>query len=389
MHSDLVGVQAHRESHLGLLRDFDLDGGRAVDAIVVPAGRSTDHLATAAELAYRTNSLLVVLCSRDAAASRVAEVMTPGVEPRWHAVDVPAGFGHPLLLFRHPEPGRPERGGRASLSTKRNIGLLLGRMLGWQTLLFLDDDIRDIDDTDVLFAAGGLGPTSAVGLEVADWPDNSVVCHANRLGGGAQEVFVGGSALLVDGRADDLGFFPTIYNEDWLFLVDALLARRVCRSGTVRQLRYDPFVDPVRGRVEEFGDVIAEGLIEHLHEPGADVYRSRFWRDFLLRRRAFIADTAARLAAQPHHPTRRAALRALRAAEQRRAEIDPASCARFVRDWRADLATWRSRLARIEHAEGLPAALARLGLGPGTAGGAGGRGTEVCAPSRAAACCGR
>ncbi len=173
---------------------------------------------------------------------------------------------------------------------KRNIALLVARMVEWDTVLFLDGDIRDVDADTVRLAAGALGadrsrPVSAVGLAVEDYPDSSVVCHANRFGGGGQTAFVGASALLVDVTAPELGHFPTVYNEDWLFLYDALAAKRVRREGRVRQLRYDPFGDPQRGRDEEFGDVVAEGLTAHLERGGRGVpLAPSFWAAFLRRR---------------------------------------------------------------------------------------------------------
>ncbi len=70
------------------------------------------------------------------------------------------------------------------LSTKRNLGLVLARMLGWQRLMFLDDDIYDVTEEDVDALAAGLSDHSVSVLIPEDYPDNSVACHAHRLGGG-------------------------------------------------------------------------------------------------------------------------------------------------------------------------------------------------------------
>src|SRR5271156_1177313 len=97
--------------------------------------------------------------------------------------------------------------------------------------------------------------SQAVGFRIARYPDNSVICHAHRLAGGSQDVFPGGSALLIDvTRSDTL--FPPIYNEDWLFLFDAALARSVAVAGTLSQLEYQPFSQSKRAASEEFGDLI-------------------------------------------------------------------------------------------------------------------------------------
>lgn len=354
--------EAHGESHLDLLPVFETDGVRRVDAVIVPSGREAGHLRAAAELADELGSPLVALCSAASRAAGVAEHVAHRPDLRWHAVDVPDGHRHHLLPGRPHSPGR---GGRAALSHKRNIGLLLARMLGWETVLFLDDDIRDLDADQIMLSAGGLGPASAVGMAVPGWPDNSVVCHANRLGGGDQSVFVGGSALLVDARADDLGHFPVVYNEDWLFLHDAMAAGRVRREGEVTQLPYDPFRDPRRGYLEEFGDTIAEGLVAHLEDGGRAVpLDPGFWADFLARRAAFVRRTAARVAAADPSPRCAAALRALAAAAARTAEIRPAHCVGFLREWRADRDTWLDRLDSAAAAADVPFALRSVGLEP-------------------------
>ena len=124
----------------------------------------------------------------------------------------------------------------------------------------------------------------AVGFTIEDYPDNSVVCHAHRLSGERQETFPGGSALILDvGQFD--GPFPAIYNEDWLFLYDAVRNGSLGVGGPLRQLRYQPFENARRAASEEFGDVIAEGLFRLIHE-GRDIADARadFWRSALERR---------------------------------------------------------------------------------------------------------
>ena len=354
-----TGVAPHGESHLAILRKFRPDGGRRVDAVVVPTARGAAHLLDAGRLAAELGAVLLALCSACSRAAEAAAVLDGVAGLQWHAVDIPSDYRHPLL----PPARDAGETGRASLSRKRNLGLLVARMVGWETLLFLDDDIRGVDATIVRLAAGGLGPAAAVGLTVERFPDNSVVCHANRLGGGAQTVFVSGAALLVDVMADDLGHFPTVYNEDWLFLYDALQAGRVRREGVVRQLRYDPFARPRRAAEEEFGEVLAEGLVAHIEAGGGDVpLNTGYWDEFLQRRAAFLARTRSRVAASRPSPRRMQALRSLRAAADRLARIDPADCVGFLRQWRLDRADWRARLATMARAEGVVPALLRLGL---------------------------
>ena len=144
-------------------------------------------------------------------------------------------------------------------SAKRNMGLVLSRMLGWSRVLFLDDDITDLNPDDMRHASGLLDTHNAVGLPVGGLPDHSVVCHAYRQAGGDQQAFVGGGALTVHlERANS--FFPDIYNDDWFFLLGDKRIQSVAITGKVRQYPYDPFRTPDRARGEELGDVLAEGI---------------------------------------------------------------------------------------------------------------------------------
>ena len=80
-----------------------------------------------------------------------------------------------------------------------------------------------------------------------------------------QGVFVSGSVLAVDCRVP-FGFFPDLYNEDWLFFYRDAAEERLATSGSLaEQLPYDPFADPQRAAGQEFGDVIAEGIYALLH----------------------------------------------------------------------------------------------------------------------------
>ena len=70
----------------------------------------------------------------------------------------------------------------SDLSAKRNLGLVLSRLLGWSRVLFLDDDITELNPADMRQASGLLDTHDAVGLHVGGFPDNSVVCHAYKSG---------------------------------------------------------------------------------------------------------------------------------------------------------------------------------------------------------------
>lgn len=162
------------------------------------------------------------------------------------------------------------------IADARNKGLLAAKACGWTRIMFLDDDIRMSADQ-VADAAKACSQVAA--FRVTDFPDNSVVRHAERLTGVNVPVYPSGGAMLLNMRTvPEERLFPEIYNEDWLFMHGLDVA--VC--GEVRQLPYDPFV-PGRAAREEFGDVIAEAVRDReiSDDPG-------FWAAKIAERDVFL-----------------------------------------------------------------------------------------------------
>lgn len=351
--------RATTEAHAELLGPVRSGSGRSLDAVVVSASRPAANLRSAMRLAAGLGCRLVALCS---GAARPGDVLrlAAGVPGLRHAVvPVPAGYGVGSVRFR--TDAHQVRAGRlGDLSTKRTVGLLLGHRAGWESVLFLDDDIRALGPATVRRAVGALVPGGAAGMPAREFPDNSIVCHANRRTGYEQDVFVSGSALVVDcGRITS--FFPRIYNEDWMFLAPAIAAGAVSEVGMCRQLAYEPFEDPERAATQEFGNVVADGLMSAMHQGdlGAAL-RPDFWAAYLPRRKDFIGGIARRTRGDDH-----AVLAALAAAERRRAAISPAELVAYVADWRRDLDGWQDGLARMSRGLPFRAVLRALALADG------------------------
>lgn len=343
----------HRASHRHLLQDFS--GQEApqesprtrLDALVVPAARPAQVLEHAIRLASSTGTHLLVLCSRQA---RVGEVAThlagePGL--RAFVVDIPPGyapeaFGAPHLPTLRQETAEQVSPGRDSdLSLKRNLGLVLARLLGWRKIMFLDDDIRGLRPDDLRRLAVHLDRSHEAGLRSTEFPDNSVACHANRLSGQPQDVFATGAALGVNCLDRPLPFFPNIYNEDWFSFCDLAAARALPIVGTARQKEYDPYADPRRAAHEEFGDLLAEGLFSLIDDGGTLTGAGEdYWESFCAVRDHFLTDTSRRLEARGDALAYRA-LRSLDAARKELARITPSQCVRYISDWDRDRRTWQ------------------------------------------------
>jgi len=338
-----------------------------LDAIIVPGSRPAAYLDHAVTLARAAKCSLVILCSYYLHACEVKEYLDARSFRGAIVIELPPGYSHPLFAFRgllDIKDQLPPACGKhiTDLSMKRNIGLVLAKMRGWKRIFFLDDDIRDIAYLDLQHTVGMLSSFSAAGMWVTEFPDNSIVCHANRVTGGFQDVFVSGAALAVDCESD-IGFFPDIYNEDWLFFFDAASKGELGNSClTASQLYYYPFANAERAAWQEFGDVLAEGLyaLVHLDLDVAEA-TSAYWEVFLEARRHFLEDTLSRADKAP--PDMRDEIEAsLQSALKCLRGITPDLCARYVEAWRQDLEHWKRRWGEISVMPSVDAALAELGL---------------------------
>ncbi len=368
-------VPKHSTSHDGLLDSSHQSSGRAqFDAILVPTNRLVESLSDCMALALETAIPLIVVCSKrvkkyqviDAARRENVEVF---------AVDLPSHLANPLdgISFTTSTDDyllALTSGRTRDLSMKRNVGLVIAQMLGWQRLMFLDDDIYGVSKEDVDALASGLNDHTVSVLIPDEYPDNSVACHAHRLGGGEQGKFASGGGMGVLCDREDLAFFPNIYNEDWFFFAEEAASRKITQVGTSRQREYDPFEDPRRAVKEEFGDLLAEGLYARLDAhwdiSGVDI---AYWADFIESRAGFLSEVAKSLM---RHPDRsldneqgrkvRAAQVSLREAQDQLERIGPEICQKFIDLWQADLAEWRRYLTKLPRVESLASGLDRLGL---------------------------
>ncbi|WP_433467052.1 hypothetical protein [Spirillospora sp. CA-128828] len=336
-----TGQASHIGSHRNLLTDLskvDVGTPGTLDAIVVPTIHP-QRVGPAIALAKDLGCAIVLLCSTS---SQLQEIRKRYSLPsNALLLEVPPGHDHPLLDF-----GRRAQEKHTDIATKRNIGLLLAHLCGWRTIFFLDDDIRGMTASMIRRAAALTEQYPIVGFRVPEFPDNSIVCHAHRASGGAQSTFVGGNAIIVD-TFRVVAYFPDIFNEDWMYMRDAVAAGLVAVAGELRQLPYDPFSR--NAATEEFGDLIAEALVRALHSE-LDVSSVLFWVDAIEKRSRFLAEVADRIHGREKEdpvPDRDRILARLAEAEERLREIRPTDCLFFYRAWRENGDIWRRRLRSL------------------------------------------
>jgi hypothetical protein len=298
-------------------------------------------------------ALLVVLCSKQTRVEQVAKRVAKTPRARSLIVPIPDKWKHRGFPTRTSADEFQEATANreSDLSAKRNLGLLVARLHGWNKIAFVDDDVTDTGN--IARLAWELEQHQVAGMLVRRHPDNSVVCHARRLAGLAQEVFVTGAVLGVHCNSLPLSFFPDIYNEDWFFFASEAAARRLPQVGNARQLIYDPFASTDRARREEFGDLLAEGLYALIDDADPSMpfddqlraARAPYWSRFIDARRDVLTETMTllwnHLEKDPDNGRLFAALASLAAAEDQLDTIGPDLCAEFIDAWREDLNDWQ------------------------------------------------
>ncbi len=226
------------------------------------------------------------------------------------------------------------------LPLKRNFALWHARREGFGRILLLDDDIRGLTASMLRAGASALDRWHLAGPFVDEFPDTSVIGHVELALGESVITFLSGSCVFL--RADvTLGFFPPVYNEDWIFMAPEIATNRVASLGRISQEQYDPFAVQSMAAFQELGEIIGDGLFTML---AANLYNSRHdtacWNSFLSVRRAWLRLLAMRAEDARHR----------RAVDDARAVCDGITakdCAGFVGDWEYDRVAWNRALREL------------------------------------------
>lgn len=158
-------------------------------------------------------------------------------------------------------------------------------------------------------------------------------------------------------------FFPEIYNEEWLYILDDASVPALALTGSVVQDAYDPFGDPKRAAQEEFGEVIALGLHSCIREGLrlSDTDRE-FWRRFLSTRCHFLDFLLEKYEGETEGVESDKIISAIRLARDTFTLITPAFCVAYVDAWLRDRRWWASYLEKITSNMPIKDAVTELGL---------------------------
>lgn len=223
--------------------------------------------------------------------------------------------------------------GEWDLPAKRNFAIWYARAHDMKRVLLLDDDIRGIGNDLIVAGANALTRFDIAGYFVDDFPDTSVVGHAELAVGKNVDTFLSGSCLFV--RTDnDVGFFPPIYNEDWLFMIPKIAQGLVTSLGSIFQKEYDPFADPLTAEFQEPGEVIADGLIAMIAGGQYDNRLERAIWEGWLNLHIGALEALLECALSPEAKV------AVEAARHKCLGITGSDCVQFLYDWDSDMQYW-------------------------------------------------
>ncbi|MGI5180617.1 hypothetical protein ACQEVZ_30315 [Dactylosporangium sp. CA-152071] len=331
-----------------------------IDAVIVPRRDPATPVDNAIRTASAAGAPLVVLDSPDGVAAPPADSVA-------FRAALDSGSAARLTL---PEEWDPT----AALSTsnhesadrhrdtpaKRNAGMLLARAAGWRHVLFMDDDIDPLgsdhlDATRQALAGRGSGTASQIAAwAFVDAHDRSVVGHACATAGMPTISLIGAGAMAIDCRSA-VSFFPALYNEDLLFAMTSatLGGAGVTPVGTTlhqRARRADTFASPSLAARQEFGELLATGLMEaELDSERLHIQtKIDFWRHVVCDRMTLLVQLAVRLQAGRHA----AAARCVAEAAACHAPELPAQLAGYTTQLIRDHETWQTMLERPVQALG-------------------------------------
>lgn len=322
----LRGVTRDATEYVGPFRP---NAAKKVGAIIVPTSRKVSsiekYLRHALDVAQQLGLPLVVLCSKRSNSRDFAALADTYDKLSWVAIDGPF-TGRDMVGFKFSCNESPLSLRKTmDLSAKRNFGLNFAKHMGWETVLFVDDDIVLTADYVTKVANLHRDGAALIASNTREYPDNSVVLGAYRETYDRLDNFINSNSLLV--KIDEaVGFYPRIYNEDWLFIIPYIIKNRdIVWAGSVKQKKYNPF-EKMRALEEEPGDLLAEGLMrlvvdiiksarpDDTYEALLENLQRRadkaFWEREILQRAVLIQDLLKNISSLSLHPIKARRMRA-------------------------------------------------------------------------------
>lgn len=223
------------------------------------------------------------------------------------------------------------------LPIKRSYALIHARENGFKKVLFVDDDMRMIKKDQVQKVNLLLNNYSIVGSFIEEFLDTSLLGHLEKLAGEVIYPFLSGSYLYL--RPFKIkSFFPNIYNEDWLFMIPYVINKTICSFGRVIQLSKNLFNNCEEIVLQEFGDIVAEGLYKLIE---VNDYESRYdlmyWENVIKERKIVFESLKEKIKEKYYIPLINIAIKTNKS-------IKAKDCLDFILDWEDDNIKWNKHL---------------------------------------------
>lgn len=220
---------------------------------------------------------------------------------------------------------------------KRNFALYISIKNNFKRILLLDDDIEKITPTHINAGACLLDNFDAAGCFVDDFPDTSVVGHLQLHHEIDLKCFLSGSFLFVLPFEINC-FFPSIYNEDWLFMAPLIAGRRLCSFGKIHQKPYDPFATSHIAKFQEFGEIVAEGLFAMIGKHSFNLrYDYSAWAEIIKNRKQELSDLLEKVGLEKYKEI-------ISDSINQNEKIQPSECIEFMYSFDRDVTSWKTFL---------------------------------------------
>ena len=176
------------------------------------------------------------------------------------------------------------------LPAKRNFALIHSVQNGFKNILLIDDDVEGITKNIICKGIAALELYNISGCIVKYFPDTSVIGHIEQKYGEPYHPFLSGNFLFI--KSDKIeSYFPLIYNEDWLFMIPSINKKKISAVDIIYQKKYNPFENISKIKMQEFGEVIAEGLFELIDRSKYDDrYNENYWNEYLEYRKSYVKE---------------------------------------------------------------------------------------------------
>lgn len=377
----------------------------SMNAIFIPAARgvTSEYVGRIASVARETNTKLFTLVSHEACSGKMADLLDDASVPEWWVVGVPnEGHELPFMKFKSPDaiPDNARKTPPSNLSQKRNIGSLIGRSMGWERILFSDDDLV-YEPADLRAVSLMLPGHKIAGMkcgprrrgsdgQLLGFPDKDVVHHAEDAiilihssysvhGTLPDAGHISGNSIATNPKVSGLVFPPEIYNEDLIAFHDMYFehSAALAERSYYFQAPYDPFADPKRAETEAFGEIVYEALyLSLLKGHAADMTDLRHWNETIVQRKVKIETLLRGLAAPQDRRyfgymtqlPERDPVQESRMRESLLAGLSVTQTFKgimgvdYFRLWSEDKTTWRNCVAEMPDRQSIPDVLGWLGL---------------------------